>query len=184
MSPNGTGIASVNTVITGRAATLLTTDGGQSWCSRALPLSHVSMYDQISESPPVYQSAGSYWLWLSLFNNHTDKQRWLFEHTTNGGAQWTSIAWHQSIPQPGTLGGVYLWPLGQRVLLLVADSHGTEIWRWTSDASWQQVSHLPVEKIESASFLLNGSGWIIGDTGNYQTTNGGVTWEAFSPQIN
>lgn len=122
-------------------------------------------------------------LQISLTNNHTGAQQWLLEHTTNGGAQWTQIPWTQSIPQPSMLGGVYLWPLGQRVLLLVADSQGTEIWQWTADSSWHRVSHLPVEKIESASFLPNGDGWVIGDTGNYQTTNGGRTWRALSPYI-
>ncbi|MCL4352003.1 MAG: hypothetical protein M1318_05055 [Firmicutes bacterium] len=183
MRPSGGGMASVNTVITGRAETLMTTDGGQSWVSQKLPFSHVSIYDQIAEGPPDYQGAQSYWLWVSLFNDHTNKQRWLVEHTSNGGAQWTSIPWNQSVPQPGTLGGVYLWPQSWGVELVVADSHGTTIWKWTRDASWQRVSHLPLNDIQSVSLLPNGAGWIIGDTQSFLTTNVGATWHPWSPQF-
>jgi photosystem II stability/assembly factor-like uncharacterized protein len=52
MSPSGMGIASVNTVITGRAEILMTTDGGQSWVSQPLPLPHVSIYQMRRKTPP------------------------------------------------------------------------------------------------------------------------------------
>ncbi len=184
VSPSGWGMASVNTVITGRAWVLTTANGGRSWSSRALPLPRVSIYDSVAEGVPAYQGDESGWLWLSLFNNHTAKQRWLVEHTTNRGEQWASIPWNHAVPQSSTLGGVFLWPLPQRVLLLVADSHGTGIWQLTSrSAEWKMVSHLPVVQINSVSLLSSGIGWVVGNTGSYQTTNGGVTWSKFSPKL-
>lgn len=184
LSPSGRGLASINTVIGGRAWVLTTANGGQSWASRTLPLPPGSTQDSVSEGPQVVQGAKGEWVWITLFNNHTNSPQWLMDHTTDGGTQWTSIRWNQSIPPLATLGGVYLWPQSHGVLVLVADSHGTEIWRWTPHSSWQRVSHLPLQKIESVSLLPTGDGWIIGGTGNYHTTNGGMTWKAFAPQMN
>lgn len=184
LSPSGWGLASINTMIWGRAWVLTTDSGGRSWASDTLPLPPVVTYDSVNEGAQAVQGTQGGWLWLSLYNNHTDKQQWLVEHTTDGGAQWIQIPWTQSTPQPSTLGGVDLWPLGRRVLLLVAESDGTEIWRWESHhAKWQKVSHLPLETITSVSLLPNGDGWVIGDTGSYHTTNGGVTWKVFAPQL-
>lgn len=184
MISSGGGLASINTMVTGRAWVLTTTNGGRSWLSQALPLPHVSIYDQVSEGTPQYQRDRSYWLWLSLFNNRTDKQEWLFEHTTNGGRQWTPVPWNRSVPPPSTLGGSVLWLLPQQTLFLVADSHGTEIWSLTSrSAEWKMVSHLPLVQRNSVSLLSNGDGWVAGNIGSYQTTNGGVTWSKFSPKL-
>ncbi len=186
LSPSGWGMASINTMLMGKAWVLTTTNGGRSWSSRTLPMPPGSADDSVFEGPQANQGVESAWLWLILVNNHhPNQQQWFLDHTTDGGLHWTRIPWTQAIPQSSTLGGVYLWPLGQRVLLLMADPHGTEIWRWTShDTAWNRVAHLPLEKIASVSLLPNGDGWVIGETGSYQTTNGGATWQSFSPMLN
>lgn len=184
LSPSGWGLATINTVIGGRAWVLTTTNSGLSWTSRTLPLPHGSAYDSVDEGAQATQGLGNEWLWLALYNNHTNKQQWFLEHTTDGGAQWTRIPWNQDIPQSSTLGGVFLWPQSQGVLMFVADSQGTEIWLWSfRDETCRRVTHLPLEKVTSLSFLPNVDGWIVGNAGIYRTTNSGRTWKALSPHI-
>ena len=186
MSSRGWGLASVNTVITGRAWALTTTNSGFSWTSRTLPLPTGAVYDSVYEGgAQAGPGPESGWLWLALYNNHTNKEHWFLEHTTDGGAQWTRIPWNQGTSHASTLGGVFLWPQPQGVLVCAArTTQGTEIWGWGSrHETWQRVTHLPFDHVASLSFLSNGDGWIVGNTGVYRTTNGGRTWKAISPHL-
>ena len=185
MSPTGGGIASINSMVAGRATTLITDNRGRSWTSSPLPLPGVSIYDQVLEGTPEYQGGSSYSIWVSLFNNHTGQRRWLFEHTINGGERWTAIPGSHAVPPINTITGLTLWPLPHKTLLFVNDSQGTEIYEQTdNNLGWHAVSRLPIQQTESVALLANGDGWIIGKNGNYRTTNGGLTWEEFSPYLN
>jgi hypothetical protein len=181
----GFGVASV-TVGLNSPRVLVTANGGRTWALESLPLpAGSSAYGVVQASRVTLGPSTAAWMWLSLVGERQPPQReWVFESTVDGGRHWQATPWTPAIPLSDGADGTALWVLSHRLLFFVANSHGTEIWQWTSDSSWHRVSHLPVEQIDSASFLPNGDGWIIGDTGNYQTTNGGATWQRFSPMLN
>ena len=182
LNSSGWGVARIHTVLWGSAWILTTTDGGRSWSSQTVPLPPGSARDPVYEGPLVVSSPHTAWLWLSLYQRNT--QQWFLAHTTDGGRQWTRIPWIHAIHEPSTLGGRFLWPQAQNMIVGMADPQGTELWRWSATTGiWHRLSHLPVTRIQSVSYLSNGDGWLICGGQIFQTTNGGETWHSFSPQV-
>lgn len=62
LSPSGWGMASIDTVIWGRAWVITTTNGGQSWLSGTVPLPAGSALNSVYEGPQAVQGNAGAWL--------------------------------------------------------------------------------------------------------------------------
>lgn len=185
MTASGWGLASVNTVVFGRATILVTDNGGRSWVPQSLPLPNSATSSQVFVGAVGVAPPGSAWVAVSygLASARQTQQGLVFYHTVNRGQRWTAMPWPGSAP----IGMAQAWLPPQQQRFFLPNTQGTDVLRFEVTAKdglgWHAIGNVPTPDITAVSLLPDGRGWAIGNMGDYQTINGGTTWIPFFPEM-